>query len=485
MDISIKKCIREINKNHNVDEFLPKYVKGSMHYNKSYACYRLAMEYFMFYETVSEELASAASSANDTLAVLNGIVRKFFEENPGDSECKDMADRLLVLREEVKDQVQVLAAYLDCFIIYEYIFNRIQYRFDEMGEMPDDDEFIQKVINYVFASEDNTVVNENIRFMVEQLPMRMLSSKYFDIIHESVSLYKGSGASSLEGFEYMFRTSAMLYKDDNMDVYFTEFKQVLNELGGLKPDDIGEDVYRDYSGKISSNISKIADFTDMYMLMEGLVNALYIVVITECYKDGGESGNTAAMEAAYNVIKGVNSLFMKEESGVWKLAGDEPLDTNKEKLDWLSGFFDEVEGQQENISGILETAEAFLDEAENAHGEDIERLGLAEEFSILKRMSLLNSSSMFADIVEKENDTEVTAAMADETAGRLVKELKELFKGRGKQFKRAVMANTLGKLPVFFNNVQEVTDYIEASFTQCKDEAEKYAAKEIIMEEIG
>ena len=227
MDISIKKCIKEINKNHNVDEFLPKYVKGSMHYNKSYACYRLALEYFMFYETVSEELASAASSANDTLAVLNGIIREFFEKNPGDSECKDMAGRLLVLREEVKDQVQVLTAYLDCFIIYEYIFNRIQYRFDEMGEMPDDNEFIQKVISYVFASEDNTVVNENIRFMIEQLPMRMLSSKYFDIIHESVSLYKGSRASSLEGFEYMFRTNAMLYKDDNMSVYFTDRKSVV------------------------------------------------------------------------------------------------------------------------------------------------------------------------------------------------------------------------------------------------------------------
>ena len=107
----------------------------------------------MFYETVSEELASAASSANDTLAVLNGIIREFFEKNPGDSECKDMAGRLLVLREEVKDQVQVLAAYLDCFIIYEYIFNRIQYRFDEMGEMPDDNEFIQKVISYVLLQK--------------------------------------------------------------------------------------------------------------------------------------------------------------------------------------------------------------------------------------------------------------------------------------------------------------------------------------------
>ena len=63
--------------------------------------------------------------------------------------------------------------------------------------------------------------------MIEQLPMRMLSSKYFDIIHESVSLYKGSRASSLEGFEYMFRTNAMLYKDDNMSVYLQSLSRFL------------------------------------------------------------------------------------------------------------------------------------------------------------------------------------------------------------------------------------------------------------------
>ena len=58
-------------------------------------------------------------------------------------------------------------------------------------------------------------------------------------------------------------------------------------------------------------------------------------------------------------------------------------------------------------------------------------------------------------------------------------------KGFGEAKKQAAIDFILGKLPVFFNNVQEVTDYIEASFTQCKDEAEKFAAKEIIMEEIG
>lgn len=46
------------------------------------------------------------------------------------------------------------------------------------------------------------------------------------------------------------------------------------------------------------------------------------------------------------------------------------------------------------------------------------------------------------------------------------------------------MANTLEKIPVFFNTPQEVADYVSLSLLQCDDEAEKYASKEIIMDEI-
>lgn len=79
---------------------------------------------------------------------------------------------------------------------------------------------------------------------------------------------------------------------------------------------------------------------------------------------------------------------------------------------------------------------------------------------------------------------EVTAQMADEAAGKLISEVKELFKGSSRILRRAVMANTLEKIPVFFNTPQEVADYVSLSLLQCDDEAEKYASKEIIMGEI-
>ena len=63
-------------------------------------------------------------------------------------------------------------------------------------------------------------------------------------------------------------------------------------------------------------------------------------------------------------------------------------------------------------------------------------------------------------------------------------EVKELFNNSSRMVRRAIMANTLEKMPVFFKTSQEVADYVMASLIQCNDEAEKYASKQLILEMI-
>lgn len=165
---------------------------------------------------------------------------------------------------------------------------------------------------------------------------------------------------------------------------------------------------------------------------------------------------------------------------------EETLGLEEEKLGWLSGLLDELTGRQEAVSEILDMAEAALGQVKEVHGGAIDSLGLIENFDLLARLSLLNSNSTFAELGEDRSaeDVEVTAQMADEAAGKLISEVKELFKGSSRILRRAVMANTLEKIPVFFNTPQEVADYVSLSLLQCDDEAEKYASKEIIMGEI-
>ena len=483
MNISITKCIRELNRNHNVEEMLPEYVKQSRNYYGSHACYKLALEYFMFFENVSEEAGPLNSDEDGILGQINSITESFFLKMPDMEGCKKLSEELLSLRKEITDRMQVLSAYVDCFSVYEYILNRLEYRFKDMEEMPEDVQFTEDVVQFIFSSKDNAAINEKVRFVIGQLPMRMLRSKYFDVIRESVSIYKGNSLSSLEGFEYMFRTNAMLYKDKNMDIYFTEFKKPLEELKNAGFEDIDITQYKNYNDIVEDNTYELLKLSDLYILFGEIVNLLYTVIAVAAYTDEADRVQDKSLGVAATVIKGINVLFSGKDSDIWKLA-EEALDIEKEKLEWLSELLDELTGKQETISEILDMAEAALGQVKEVHGGAIDSLGLTENFDLLARLSLLNSNSTFAELGEDIEDVEVTAQMADEAAGKLISEVKELFKNSSRILRRAVMANTLEKIPVFFNTPQEVADYVSLSLLQCDDEAEKYASKEIIMDEI-
>ena len=58
--------------------------------------------------------------------------------------------------------------------------------------------------------------------------------------------------------------------------------------------------------------------------------------------------------------------------------------------------------------------------------------------------------------------------------------LDRLFTVSQQSVKRAVMAAVLSMLPVFFNNTEEIQDYINSSLIQCSDEAEKKAVVEVV-----
>ena len=485
MNVSITKCIRELSKNHNVCEMLPEYVKQCMNYYGSHACYKLALEYYMFFENISEEAGPLESGENRILEQINSITGSFFWKMPDREGCKKLAGEILELRKEITGRMQVLSAYVDCFSVYEYILNRVEYRFKEMAKMPEDVQFTEDVVQFIFSSKDNTLINEKVRFIIGQLPMRMLRSKYFDIIRESVSVYKGCSLSSLESFEYMFRTNAMLYKDENMDIYFTQFKKTLEELKNANFEDIDSTQYKTYNDKVEESTYELLKLSDLYILFGEIVNLLYTVVAAAAYTEETDRVQDKSLGVAVTVIKGINVLFSGEDNDIWKLA-EVALDLEKEKLGWLSELLDELTGKQEVISEILDMAEAALGQVIEVHDEAIDNLGLTENFDLLKRLSLLNSNSTFAELMEEKGaeDVKVTAQMADEAAGRLINEVKELFRNSSRILRRAVMASTLEKIPVFFNTPQEVADYVSLSLLQCEDEAEKYASKEIIIDEI-
>ena len=222
MSTRIRESVKKISHGTDLEKALPEYLEQAMDIHDSHARLKFMMEYYVFYEMISEGINPYIDSAKDIADALHQAVRVLMDPAGFDeTERKKQGGVLLDLRGQVTDRMQVLTAYVDRFVIYEYILNRLQYRFEDQEVIAEDSVFAQEVLNFIFSTKDNMAINDNIRMVIGQLPVRMTRSHYFDLIRDSISVYKGSDRSALDGHLYMFRTNAMLYHTEDMEKYFT------------------------------------------------------------------------------------------------------------------------------------------------------------------------------------------------------------------------------------------------------------------------
>jgi hypothetical protein len=97
-------------------------------------------------------------------------------------------------------------------------------------------------------------------------------------------------------------------------------------------------------------------------------------------------------------------------------------------------------------------------------------------------MDKLLSGSMFVDI-DNEDELDVLPVSTEQLAAckeQLVEEFVKLFEAGSRDVNKAVMAKTLGIIPVFFNTTQEIESYIDNSLLRCKDKGELLAVYMVI-----
>ena len=97
-----------------------------------------------------------------------------------------------------------------------------------------------------------------------------------------------------------------------------------------------------------------------------------------------------------------------------------------------------------------------------------------EEYNIVFKLPKLNSDSMFVkNLIKVENNDVVDEAYLENQKEQLINDYRELFKDTDKMITRAVMAQALSELPIFFNNISELQDYIYNTLSICNDKTEK------------
>ena len=140
-----------------------------------------------------------------------------------------------------------------------------------------------------------------------------------------------------------------------------------------------------------------------------------------------------------------------------------------------------LEGRQEKYAESFQRSEYLLDTIAQDYKEVLENLEAAQVCEYFDRIRKLVSGSIFAEFQEdlKRHET-AGLEYINQKGEELEQELTEFFGKNKKNVNRAVMAHILSELPVFFNNVEEIKDYIYNSLTGCRDSAEKAAVAEIL-----
>lgn len=124
--------------------------------------------------------------------------------------------------------------------------------------------------------------------------------------------------------------------------------------------------------------------------------------------------------------------------------------------------------------------ESELYDIKITHTALIESLMLGKIYDNLSVCQKLVSSSLFIELDNTENSGIADEFYIAKATKDLTDELKELFNDNNMLVNRAIMANTINKMPVFFHDTNEVSEYIMNSLQQCGDKAEKASCISII-----
>lgn len=469
-----KKLISDIKRKKNTETNLKLYAEHVMRADYEYACQKFALNYFTVKEMDEESETFCDSYLYECITAVNMLTGKYILQDADEVSADDF---LLIgsIKDKITAKMKVLTAYTDAFELYEYILNRKEFSYVENTnsklekEFADFDayEFADKIFKYVFSDDDKVVINTKLKELIGQLPFRMTKNKFYDVIGQTLSIYKDCEKGSLQDFVETVESTALLRLPDGFD---TEYDTLYETYCILKDADISNADYEEYcrvKGRLDESVAFINSTVSDYMMMIEIVNDLYAMMIANNIK----SQLSAVCKDAINVI------------GVLH----EAIDNNHDIPEVLYDMIADLEGAQEDAGDYKMMLEASLVDITQSCIDDISRFGYDKLYGNLDRLAGLLSGSLFVDVDNVSMydssicGTEYIVAEKD----RLINEFGEVFASNNITYNRALMAKTLSGMPVFFNSQQEIKDYLENSLSHCSNVSELKACYMVINEMMG
>ena len=175
MDRTTRQLSADIKACRNTEQVLPGLMNRLSSAYGMMSYYNMNMELSVLLESKEEGILKPGRYVKELEEKLYEIMRKTllsaFTPEVYEASIKELAE----LREKIISKMEILTAYTDLFILYEYIMNRLEAVFeDKTGPAAmDNDAVAKEILQWIFSEEEPALVNEHIKEMVSCLPIGM------------------------------------------------------------------------------------------------------------------------------------------------------------------------------------------------------------------------------------------------------------------------------------------------------------------------
>ena len=411
----------------------------------------MVLNYYTYYEMLQEGNGVFCGRLPALEKEYHRLLKAFLED-----QGKETVDPgLEALREETIHAMEGACAYADEMQLYEYAFNRMEHRFlpeiRDRKEAGNEEQWTREILSYITQAEETFLMNERIRSVMGELPVRLTKNKFFSLVDRGLSLYKGREKSAFSAALYMLRSDTMMIRPEGMEQDCGELEALLKELEAADLKNLTEGEYRRLSGILGQGGVLLEEYTGRLSLFMDLVNELYLMELAR----GMAVTEALEEEQIREMLSCLAALF--EEGAVRPIP--------REVTDGLPL----LEGRQEVY---LEQWEK-MDDGREAEGESFS--------DTWEKVKLLMSDSSFVSFRKEEKEEKIVDdAVYSEELERLFQDWTAFFTGKPKAIVRAAMAAALSHLPMFFESIDEIGEYIRGSFESCTDQVEKETSMELL-----
>lgn len=466
----IKDVMKEINTNKNLEANLPSYYNEMMTIHNSYAYIAMTFHYYTFEEMLLENDYSKINGFEEAVHEVSNIIKETLQSMNEIKIQQKNIETLDNLRKSIIKKMKVLTAYTDVFQVYEYILNRMELRFGTECAKVDDEQVANEIMQYIFSDQDMANVNVRISDVIGQLPVRMTKSRFLDLIRDTLSIYKGSDKSAVDTYLYMLRTSAMLDRPEGIESEFPTITRLCEVFETAEFKELDQNGYEHLKATLEDATELLELTAGAYYTLQEVINDLYTILLTTPYAN--MQGTTEAFVKdvfrCQEVIRELNELYFTSDV--------------KEIPEELAMKLISFEGRQETLVEMKGALESIFYDVKLNHSVLIQSLMLEKICNNIELSLKLQSNSIFVELDREAYQGEADEVFIKRTEKELIEEFQTFFQNHPQVVCRAVMAGALSKMPVFFNNQDEVKAYITSSLNNCRDLSEKITSIQLIRE---